>query len=69
MPDIQVCIICGGSGVAGTDICETCYGTGSLPLRGINFMISKTLGKVNDTLDKCNDIKEKCDDIMNKLNE
>ena len=67
MPDIQVCPACGGSGTVGSDICETCYGTGSLPLRGVNFIISKTLEKVNDVLDKCNDIKEKVDEIKEKV--
>ena len=69
MPDIQVCSACGGGGIVGNKICETCWGAGALPLRGISAHVAKVMEKINDTLNKCNDIKEKCDEIMNKLNE
>jgi len=47
MADIsKTCRTCGGSGLSGSDICKTCFGTGALPAKGMTKYLVETLDEI-----------------------
>lgn len=68
---VTTCLYCGGDGYINDNLCEYCYGTGSLPPLGISAYTAKDtrqiLKKTDDILDKCNDILNKLDDVLEAL--
>lgn len=66
MPEASTCSACGGSGYLGSDLCDSCLGTGSLPLRGLPLYLKTVFNDMSDRLD---DVMDKCNDIFEKVNE
>ena len=51
MPEPSTCSTCGGGGYLGSDICDSCIGTGSLPLRGLHLYLKTVLDDMSDKVD------------------
>jgi len=78
--ETTTCSFCGGDGYIDGNICETCYGAGSLPPLGMSSYLMKHLlavagvaqdldERIADLEDKVDDILDKCNDIFEKVSE
>ncbi|MDP2646638.1 MAG: hypothetical protein U1C57_01955 [Candidatus Doudnabacteria bacterium] len=65
------CPTCGGPGYLGEELCSTCYGGGSIPLRGVDRHIAKLIvdTKIAAALavTKANTLESKVDTCISDL--
>lgn len=64
------CGTCGGAGSSEGNLCETCYGSGAVPITGALARLMKVsydlVSKCDATLEKCDSTLTKCDSVISQ---